>query len=392
MITIPYGRHDIDESDIEAVVDVLKNGWITQGPQVSAFEKSVAEYVGAKYAVAVANGTAALHLSYLALGVKDGDDIVTSPNTFVATANGARYCGGNVHFVDIDKDTHNIDISLLQKKCEELKAPKVLAPVHFSGLPVDMRAVQNVAHSCGARIIEDAAHALGAEYSDGSRVGNCKYSDLTIFSFHPVKMIAAGEGGMITTNDDELYRELLRLRSHGINKADDDLICTEAAFDQGCPNPWYYEMQELGFNYRITDIQCALANSQMKRLPSFLQRRRQLALRYDQLLVGTPNLRVTAENGRMNSAHHLYIVEIDFEKIGKSRREVMSELLEKGIGTQVHYIPVYRQPYYQKLGHQQKCYPKTEDYYRKALTLPLYYSLSDEQQQYVVDNLQSILA
>lgn len=393
MNRIPYGRHSIDEIDIDAVVDVLRHGWLTQGPAVVEFENAVADYVGAKYAVAVSNGTAALHLAYLAVGVKEGDAVVTSPNTFVATANGARYCGANVHFVDIDPDSLNMDVELLEQKCDDLKGVKVITPVHFAGLPCDMKKVTSIAEQVGSRVIEDAAHALGAVYEDGSRVGNCRFSDITTFSFHPVKMIAAGEGGMLTTNDEDLYRELLRLRSHGINKGHDEYLDSEAAYTNGEENPWYYEMQELGYNYRITDIQSALAKSQLSKLDLFLERRKELVRNYDAAFSGHKTISLP-QTGRQRelSAHHLYVLRIDFEAIGLSRKDVMKKLADKGIGTQVHYIPVHRQPYYKKINKDELSLPRVESYYQEALSIPLYYSLENEQQQFVINAVNEVLA
>jgi perosamine synthetase len=391
MITIPYGRHDIDESDIEAVVDVLRNGWLTQGPKVKQFEDAVAEYVGSKYAVAVSNGTVALHLAYSALDVAQGDTVVTTPNTFVATANAAKYCGADVHFVDINSNTLNLSIDDLEASLAKLGAVKVITPVHFAGEPCDMESIARLASQHNSHIIEDAAHALGASYDDGSKVGCCKYSDMTIFSFHPVKMIAAGEGGMIVTNDEAIYRKLLRLRSHGINKGRDQYLLPEMAMTDGEENPWYYEMQELGYNYRITDIQCALAHSQLSRLDDFLDRRKKLVSQYDAVFFDLDFIKPTQrQDDRTKSAHHLYVVRIDYEACNTTRKDVMNQLKEKGIGTQVHYIPVNRQPYYCQ-EQPVTGTPEADKYYQEALSLPLYYSLSDEQQQYVIESLLKIL-
>ena len=279
---IPYGRHYIDEADVEAVVDVLRHGALTQGPRIAEFEEALARYVGARYAVAVSSGTAALHLACLAANVGPGDNVITSPNTFVASANCALYVGAKPQFADIDAGTLNLDPQCLAAKCKELKKVRAIIPVHFAGLPCDMPSIRAIADKYGSVVIEDAAHALGASYPDGARVGSCAYSHMTVFSFHPVKAIAAGEGGMITTNDEKLYRRLLRLRSHGINKANDPFENPGSAFENGESNRWYYEMQELGFNYRITDIQCALGLSQMRKLSGFLKRRREIVHHYNE--------------------------------------------------------------------------------------------------------------
>jgi perosamine synthetase len=381
---IPYGMHHIDEDDIQAVVDVLKSGILTQGPLTDRFEAEVAEYVGAKYAVAVSSGTAALHLASLAGGVKNGTNSITSPITFVASANAARYAQGDVSFSDIERDTLNISPVALGLALNEHINTKVVIPVHFAGLPCDMQAIKLLADKAGAVIIEDAAHALGACYPDGSRVGSCKNSLMTMFSFHPVKAIAAGEGGMITTNDLGIYRKLLRLRSHGINKLDDVLQKSAQAFTGDKLNPWYYEMQELGFHYRITEMQCALALSQFKKLDLFIERRRNLAKRYDQLFEKFENCKPAQKTERHNSAHHLYVLRVDFSSIGIERAVLMNMLKERGIGTQVHYIPVPMQPYYSSGDSQMAKYPIALDYYNQALTIPLFYDLTEDHQDFIV--------
>lgn len=385
---IPYGRHFIDEDDIQAVVDVLRHGALTQGPKISEFERAVTEWTGARHAVAVSSGTAALHLACLAAGVGPGDRVVTTPNTFVASANCALYVGAQPQFADIDPETLNLDAAALARKCAALKTVKAIVPVHFAGLPCDMAAIREVAGAYRAVVIEDAAHALGAVYGDGSRVGNCHHSDMTVFSFHPVKIIAAGEGGMVTTNDETLYRKLLRLRSHGINKGDDQFLIPENAAHDGVANRWYYEMQELGYNYRLTDLQSALAVSQMRKLPAFLKRRRELAGEYDRAFQGHGQIRPTQTHGRDASAHHLYVVRIPFDRLKTSRGRLMQQLFEAGIVTQVHYIPVPMHPYYRDRGHRIGDTPQAERYYREALSLPLYVGLTRDQQQFVVETLQ----
>jgi UDP-4-amino-4,6-dideoxy-N-acetyl-beta-L-altrosamine transaminase len=388
---IPYGKHHIDEEDIQAVVDVLRSGILTQGPAIEAFEQAIAKYAGAKYAVALSSGTAALHLAALAAGVGPGKSLITSPITFVASANAALYAGGRVVFADIDPDTINMSPEALKKALAENPDARAVVPVHFAGLPCDMPAIKAAADQAGVVVIEDAAHALGGTYPCGQRVGSCVFSLMTIFSFHPVKAIAAGEGGMITTNDEAIYRKLLRLRSHGINKLDDPLQLPEQATTNGVPNPWYYEMQELGFHYRITDMQCGLALSQLKKLDRFIGRRRALAKKYDEAFAGMKNCRPAQKMGRDLSGHHLYVLRIDFEKLGKSRGQLMQELRARQIGSQVHYIPVPAQPHYHRLGFKPEDYPNAQAYYQQALSIPLFYDLTDEQQLSVITAFKELV-
>lgn len=387
---IPYGKHHIDEEDISAVVEVLRSGALTQGPAIEAFEKAVADYVGAKYAVAVSSCTAGLHLAALVAGVGSGKTLVTSPITFVASANAGIYAGGRVAFADIDPGTINISPEALEVTLSAHPDTRAVVPVHFAGLPCDMPAIKSLADKAGAVVIEDAAHALGATYPDGKRVGCCDHSLMTVFSFHPVKAIAAGEGGMITTNDESVYRRLLRLRSHGINKLDDALIAKQQAFTDGIQNPWYYEMQEIGFHYRITDIQCALAHSQLLRLPYFIERRRKLASQYDRLFTGWDWLYPAQSVGRRLSGHHLYVIRIDFQKLSKSRGLVMREMMAKGVVCQVHYIPITSQPFYSNQGFLSSDYPNALAYYDSALSIPIYYSLTDKEQEYIVETLRNL--
>ena len=388
---IPYGKHHIDEDDIQAVVDVLRSGALTQGPVVEAFERAIAEYVGANYAVAVSSGTAALHLAALIAGVGPDKPLITSPITFVASANAALYAGGSVAFADIEPQTVNMSPMALRDALEKHPATRAVIPVHFAGLPCDMPTIKSLADDAGAEVIEDAAHALGASYPDGRRVGCCAYSHMTIFSFHPVKAIAAGEGGMITTNDESTYRKLLRLRSHGINKLDDPFQLPEQAQTNGVRNPWYYEMQELGFHYRITDLQCGLALSQLRKLDRFIARRRLLADRYDKSWSGMRNCRPAQTTGRDQSGHHLYVLRIDFDSIGLSRAQLMQELKSREIGTQVHYIPVPAHPHFRRLGFSPADYPHAQKYYREALSIPLFYDLTDEQQDHVISVLKELV-
>jgi perosamine synthetase len=384
---IPYGKHCIDETDIQAVVEVLKSGTLTQGRYVEAFEQAVADYVGVKYAVAVSSGTAALHLSAMAAGLSSGDAVVTTPITFVASANAGRYVGADVVFADIDPVTINMSPDSLTAVIASHPNVRAVIPVHFAGLPCEMTEIKAIADRAGAIVIEDAAHALGAQYPDGKKVGSCAHSLMTIFSFHPVKAIAAGEGGMVTTNDEAIYRKLIRLRSHGVNKLDDALLVPEQASQGAVLSPWYYEMQELGYHYRITDIQCALALSQFKKLDIFLSRRRVLVSRYDEAFASFKNLRPAQSTDRDRSGHHIYVVRIDFAAAGLTRGDLMQKLKSKGIGSQVHYIPVPRHPYYRQLGAAPEAYPNAEDYYSQALSIPLFYELTDVEQNAVIENL-----
>jgi len=398
---IPYGKHYIDESDIQSVVDVLRHGMLTQGPKVAEFENKIANYVGAKYAVAVANGTAALHLACMALEIGEGDEVITTPNTFVATSNSILYVGAKPVFVDIDKQTLNIDIDQIEKAILDSNNIKAIFPVHFSGLPCDMERIKKLADKYNLAIVEDAAHALGAIYNDGSKVGNCQYSDMTILSFHPVKGIAAGEGGMVITNDKALYHKLTLLRSHGITKGnfefpgiskpDNLLISKDEALENGELKRWYYEMQHLGYNYRITDIQCALAISQMDKIDLFLDARRSMVRVYDKAFKDMLNITPLQSHGRDNSSHHIYVVSIDFDKIGLTRHQFMTRLAEKGVGSQVHYIPVVSQPYYQDMGYEVEQYPVTDNYYQNTLSIPLYYGLSDVDQRLVISSIRKLL-
>ncbi len=394
---IPYGQHYIDKDDIKAVTQTLSSGVLTQGNKVFEFERKIAKYVGAKYAIAVSSGTAALHLTSLALGLTKGDGVITTPNTFVATSNAALYTGAMPIFVDIDKQTLNINPKLLEQAITNNINSKAIFPVHFAGLACDMKHIKTLGRKYHLSIIEDAVHALGATYEDGSRVGNCRYSDMCVFSFHPVKGITAGEGGMITTNNEQIYRKLFMLRSHGITKgnfdfpgisvADNTLINREEALENNKLKRWYYEMQYLGYNYRITDIQSALASSQMNKIDKFLKRRYELVKQYDLAFMQNKIITPLQRNFRKHSSHHIYVIHIDFEKLNITRNHLMNKLAEQGIGSQVHYIPIPMQPYYKKLGYQISDYPVTFNYYQNALSIPLYYGLSDNEQDYIVKNI-----
>ena len=388
MKSIPYGRQSISQDDIQAVVGVLQSDWLTTGPAVEAFETAVAEYCGVRHAVAVNSATSALHIACMSLGLQKGDVLWTTPNTFVASANCGLYCGSGVDFVDIDPQTYNMSVTALRQKLEVAKKqgrlPKVLVPVHFSGQPCEMREIAALAKEYGFAVIEDASHAIGATYED-SRIGDCRYSDMTVFSFHPVKIVTTAEGGMVTTQDTQLAERLRIFRSHGITR--DSSKMTEVSHGD-----WYYQQIDLGYNYRITDLQCALGSSQMKRIDNFLARRREIAATYDQELQGLPVVLPKQLEG-VQSAWHLYVIQIDENKACKNRKEVFDFLRSKGIGVNVHYIPVHTQPYYQqKFGFQKGDFPVTEAYYRQAISLPMYTELSREQQQQVISAVKEALA
>jgi perosamine synthetase len=389
---IPYGKHYIDEDDIQAVVDVLRGGFLTQGPKITEFENAFSHYVGSKYAVAVSSCTAGLHLATVAAGLGPGDTLITSPITFVASANAGLYAGGDVAFADIDPTTINIDPSSLEASLEDNPKTKVVIPVHFAGLPCEMKAIKTICDRAGAVVVEDAAHALGATYQNGKRVGSCCYSLMTVFSLHPVKLIAAGEGGVITTNDEKVYHRLLRLRSHGINKSGDSFINNSEAFTADVQNPWYYEMQELGYHYRLTDIQAALANSQLKKIDQFLDKRRQVSRYYHDNLQKLNNSSPAQSRATVNnSAHHLFVIRINFKAIGMSRALLMSTLRQRGIISQVHYIPVPMHPYYSKQQYDPNRLTNAIEYYNECLSLPIYFALSQPDQDFVLDCLSAYL-
>ena len=385
-MTIPYGRQDISAADIDAVVEVLRSDFLTQGPAVPTFEQAVAARVGAAHAVAVNSATSALHIACLALGLGEGDSLWTVPNTFVASANCGRYCGADVDFVDIDPATWNISIPELRRKLQQAEAerrlPKIVVPVHFSGLPTDQEAIWELSQQYGFRVLEDASHAIGAE-RNGEAVGSCRWSDITVFSFHPVKIITTGEGGMALTIDRRLADAMAMLRSHGITR--DAGVMTEKN-----PGPWYYEQLELGYNYRMTDIQAALGASQLARLEAFVPRRRELAARYDALLAGLP-LRLPVRDDRVRSSRHLYVVRLRLDKIGRSHRHVFEALRAAGIGVNLHYIPVHLQPYYRALGFAEGHCPEAERYCAEAISLPLYPALTESNQDYIVATLRELL-
>lgn len=376
---IYYGRQSVNEQDIQAVEKVLRSDFLTQGPSIERFERCVADYCGAKYAVAVTNATSALHIACKAAGLSHDDMLWTSPITFVASANCGRYCGAKVDFVDIDDVTYNMRVDELGKKLAAGDKPKVVVPVHLCGQSCDMERIYALSKKYSFTIIEDASHALGATYKD-TRVGSCRYSDMTVFSFHPVKIITTGEGGMVLTNSKELYEKLTLYRSHGITR-DASKMTKES------DGPWYYQQIELGYNYRMTDIQAALGYSQMEQLDAFVARRRQLAQRYDELLADLP-IRTPKQSADTNSSWHIYVVRLDKTRTSKSKAEIFEEMKKRGITLNLHYIPVHLQPYYQKLGFKQGDFPASERYYEEAFTLPLYYELTDEQQNQVVRALR----
>ena len=388
---IPYGKHFVDDTDIAAVTSTLRSGFLTQGPVIPEFEKRIAEYTGAKYAVVLSSATAGLHLAYMALGVAPGKTVLTSPITFVSTANAAHFCGSKAHFADIDPATANIGLDAVSFALNKHDDIHVVAPVLFSGAADGIPEVSKLAKFNGKYVVEDAAHGLGGSYACGAKIGSCKYSDCTVFSLHPVKSIAAGEGGIITTNDEGIYKALLRLRSHGINKKDDPFINIENAYTKGEANHWYYEMTTLGYHYRITDIQTSLANSQLNKLDDFVARRRDLAHRYIDWLDHQQHVTRAQQVSIDHSANHLFTVAIDFDAIGKTRNDVMKALFSKNIITQVHYIPVVNQPYYTDQGVNPKNFPHTQAYYQSVLSVPLYFSLSDDDFEHVLENFTKVI-
>lgn len=383
---IPYGRQDITQADIDAVVGVLQSDFLTQGPFVPRFEQCVAQHVGAQHALAVNSATSALHIACLALGLGPGDWLWTSPVTFVASANCGLYCGAQVDFVDIDPRTYNLCPQALAQKLEQAerdgKLPKVLVAVHLCGQPCDMQAIHALSQRYGFSVIEDASHAIGGKYR-GEFIGNGRYSDITVFSFHPVKIITTAEGGMALTNDAELAQSMALLRSHGITR--DPAQMTHAA-----DGPWYYQQIGLGYNYRMTELQAALGVSQMERLDQYVARRHQLAQRYDELLAGLP-LTTPWQHPDSYSGLHLYVIRLQLDKISKTHRQVFDALREQGIGVNLHYIPVHTQPHYQRMGFKAGDFPEAQRYYTEAISLPMFQTMSEEQQDEVIAALRKAL-
>ncbi|KGR90105.1 aminotransferase DegT [Ureibacillus massiliensis 4400831 = CIP 108448 = CCUG 49529] len=366
---LSYGRQLIDEDDIQTVIETLRSPFLTQGPKIKEFEQAIADYVGAKYAVAYSNGTAALHGACYAAGIEEGDEVITTPITFAASANCVRYMGGTVVFADIDKETYNIDPLEIERKITP--KTKAIIPVDFTGQPADMDKIMEIAKKNNLVVIEDGAHSLGAEYK-GEKVGT--FADMTMFSFHPVKPITTAEGGIIVTNSEEFYKKLLLFRSHGIEK-------TPYSLEQG---DWYYEMTDLGFNYRMTDLQAALGLSQLNKLETFLERRRKIAQLYNEAFKKIPEITIPKQLEATNSGWHLYMIQLD-EKI--DRKEIFNKMRAQNIGVHVHYIPVYWHPYYQNLGYEKGICPVAENWYDRALTLPIHPNMTDDDVQLVAKNL-----
>lgn len=382
MRTIPYGHQTVDDKDVRSVVRVLESDWLTQGPMGGKFEEALCEYTGAKYAVCVSSGTAALHLACLAAGISAGQEVITSPMTFVASANCILYCNAKPVFADVEGDTANIDPSEIEKKIN--KKTSAIIPVHFAGHPCDLYRIKRIAGKHNLTVIEDAAHALGAEYK-GSRIGACEYSDMAILSFHPVKSITTGEGGAVLTNRKDLYERLLLFRNHGITKDRRKLSSWDG--------PWYYQMQELGFNYRISDIQCALGISQLKKISSFIKKRKAIADKYREALAGVKNIQLPVERPGVRSSWHIFPIRVKHPAGAASYRHKVFEFLRaNNIGVQVHYIPVYSHPYYQKLGYGAKVCPNAESFYRSEISIPIYPAMTSKQVGRVISILMKALA
>lgn len=396
MKVIPYSRHTVTREDRQAVMRVLRSDWLTQGPKIAEFEKKLAEFCGARYAVAVSNGTAALHLACLALGVEPGQQVITTPETFVASSNCILYAGGKPVFSDVRRKTLNLDPS--EFKGSITSKTRGVIPVHFAGMPCEMESIHRIAKAKKLFILEDGSHALGARYRSQGRwynVGSCVHADACVFSFHPVKGITTGEGGAVTTNSKELYEKISALRTHGITKKPESFINGELAFygkvSELKAAGWYYEMQSLGFNYRIPDILCALGVSQLKRLPSFIQRRREIAAFYGKALKNVDSIELPEERAGYESAYHLYVIRLRQNKLTAGRAELFEALREAGLGVQVHYIPVHLQPYYQSLGYRRGDCPVAESEYERIISIPVYPALTAPLAREVVKRLTKVL-
>ena len=388
---IPYGKHNVTWGDALRVLWQIRFRSLTQGAQIEKFEKEVAKAVGVKYAVAVSSATAGLHLAALSIKLPQGSKVITSPISFVASSNSLLYAGYTPEFLDIDPNTLNLDIELIETRVKQNSEIKGILPVHFAGLPCDMEKISKIALEHDLWVIEDAAHALGAAYTNGDKVGSCTYSDMTVLSFHPVKSITTGEGGMITTNNYDLYKSLLRLRSHGINKLDDQFQNQILSKTMNSANPWYYEMIELGFNYRMTEIQAVLGISQLKRLDKFMFKRNKKVKKYFEMLESINGVRIAQNSDSKNSANHILVVRIDFTQLKISRASLMNSLRLKGVGTQVHYIPIPLQPYYESLGYSFSNIPEAIAYYQECLTLPLFPDLKVSELKKVVGEITKLL-
>jgi UDP-4-amino-4,6-dideoxy-N-acetyl-beta-L-altrosamine transaminase len=383
---IPYGKQDISQADIDSVIDVLQSDFLTQGPQVPLFEKTVSNYCGAAFGVAVNSATSALHIACLALGLGKGDWLWTSPNSFVASANCGLYCGAKIDFVDIDPQTYNLSAEELERKLIQAKQddnlPKIVIPVHFSGQSCDMKKIYSLSQEYGFKIIEDASHAIGGKYLD-QPIGGCQYSDIVVFSFHPVKIITTAEGGLAATNDKELSERMQLFRSHGVTR-NPELM---SKLSEG---GWYYQQVDLGFNYRMTELQAALGVSQMQRLDEFVTQRHILQERYDSLLSGLPIIK-PHQSQDSYSALHLYPVQIDVDSVGKGREKIFDELRQNGIGVNVHYIPIHTQPYYLQFGFKVGDFPNSESYYNRTISIPLFHAMTVEQQDEVLNVLTRVI-
>ena len=376
---IPYGRHWISDDDIESVVDVLESDWLTQGPKIEEFEKEISAYCGSNYAVVFNSGTSALHAAFSVLGLDKDDEFITTPNTFVATANAGLHTGIKPIFVDIEEDTGNLNTSKVEERITE--RTRLIVPVHYSGHPVDMGKIYEIAERKNLYVIEDACHALGAKYK-GYKTGGCNYSDMTVFSFHPVKHITTGEGGAVLTNNKDFYKKLLMSRSHGIEKR---------SFINKPDGDWYYEMQSLGYNYRMTDIQAALGISQLRKSDKFIDRRKEISRLYDSEFRDNPWFDIPPVRSYASSSYHLYPIRFKDEFIQR-KKEIFSRLKERGFGVQVHYIPVYWHPFYKNMGYKKGICPIAEDFYFKELSLPIYPAMNGEEQRYVIEGINTVMS